>query len=135
MKKNESNEVVSLNPLTAIGIEKMILVIRDKQVLLDRDLATLYGVETRVINQAVKRNLERFPERNCFQLTRDEMPDSLKSQIVILNESGNKRGLHVKKMPYAFKNTLENTLDIKDACFNSIEIDVFSHFFSKFSVS
>ena len=102
MKKNESNEVVSLNPLTAIGIEKMILVIRDKQVLLDRDLAMLYGVETRVINQAVKRNLERFPERNCFQLTRDEMPDSLKSQIVILNESGNKRGLHVKKMPFAF---------------------------------
>lgn len=101
MKRNE-NEVVSLNPLTATGIEKMILVIRDKQVLLDRDLATLYGVETRVINQAVKRNLERFPERNCFQLTRDEMPDSLKSQIVILNESGNKRGLHVKKMPFAF---------------------------------
>lgn len=101
MKRNE-NEIVSLNPLTATGIEKMILVIRDKQVLLDRDLATLYGVETRVINQAVKRNLERFPERNCFQLTRDEMPDSLKSQIVILNESGNKRGLHVKKMPFAF---------------------------------
>ena len=101
MKKIE-NEVVSLNPLTAAGIEKMILVIRDKQVLLDRDLATLYGVETCAINQAVKRNLERFPERNCFQLNRDEMPDSLKSQIVILNESGNKRGLHVKKMPFAF---------------------------------
>ena len=97
MKKNESNEVVSLNPLTATGIEKIILLIRDKQVLLDRDLATLYGVETRAINQAVQRNLERFPERNCFQLNRDELPDSLKSQIVILNESGNKRGLHVKK--------------------------------------
>ena len=102
MKKNESNEVVSLNPLMATGIEKMILVIRDKQVLLDRDLAVLYGVETRTINQAVKRNIERFPERNCFQLTKDELPDSLKSQIVILNESGNKRGLHVKKMPFAF---------------------------------
>ena len=102
MKKNESNEVVSLNPLMATGIEKMILVIRDKQVLLDRDLAVLYGVETRTINQAVKRNIERFPERNCFQLTKDELPDSLKSPIVILNESGNKRGLHVKKMPFAF---------------------------------
>jgi hypothetical protein len=102
MKKDESHEIVALNSLTATGIEKMILVIRDKQVLLDRDLAMLYGVETRAINQAVKRNLERFPERNCFQLTRDELPDSLKSQIVILNESGNKRGLHVKKMPFAF---------------------------------
>ena len=81
MKKNESNEVVSLNPLMATGIEKMILVIRDKQVLLDRDLAVLYGVETRTINQAVKRNIERFPERNCFQLTKDELPDSLKSQM------------------------------------------------------
>jgi len=100
--KNENNDVVSLNPLTATGIEKMILVIRDKQVLLDRDLATLYGVETRAINQAVKRNLERFPERNCFQLNRDELPDSSKSQIVILNVRGNKRGFNVKKMPFAF---------------------------------
>lgn len=72
MKKNESNEVVSLNPLTATGIEKMILVIRDKQVLLDRDLATLYGVETKALNQAVKRNIERFPERNCFRLDSNE---------------------------------------------------------------
>ena len=68
MKKNESNEAVSLNPLTATGIEKMILVIRDKQVLLDRDLATLYGVETKRINEQVKRNIERFPEEFCFQL-------------------------------------------------------------------
>lgn len=72
MKKNESNEVVSLNPLTATGIEKMILVIRDKHVLLDRDLATLYGVETKALNQAVKRNIERFPERNCFRLDSNE---------------------------------------------------------------
>jgi len=72
MKKNESNEVVSLNPLTSTGIEKMILVIRDKQVLLDRDLATLYGVETKALNQAVKRNIERFPERNCFRLDSNE---------------------------------------------------------------
>ena len=46
MKNNVGSEVVSLNPLTATGIERMILVIRDKQVLLDRDLAALYGVET-----------------------------------------------------------------------------------------
>ena len=50
----------------------MILVIRGKQVLLDRDLATLYGVATKVLNQAVKRNAERFPERYCFQLRPQE---------------------------------------------------------------
>jgi phage regulator Rha-like protein len=70
--------------------------------MLDRDLATLYGVETKVLNQAVKRNQERFPERNCFQLTRDELPNPSKSQIVTLNVSGNKRGSNVKKLPFAF---------------------------------
>lgn len=59
-------------------------------------------METRAINQAVKRNLERFPDRNCFQLTKNELPIAIKSQSVILNESGNKRGLHIKKMPFAF---------------------------------
>ena len=102
VQKAENADVAAAGPLAATGVEKMILVIRDKQVLLDRDLATLYGVETRAINQAVKRNLERFPERNCFQLTKDELPISLKLQIVILNDRGNKRGLHIKKMPFAF---------------------------------
>ena len=47
--------------------------IRGKQIMIDRDLAELYGVETRVLNQAVKRNMERFPERFRFQLTKEEM--------------------------------------------------------------
>jgi hypothetical protein len=63
---------VAASPLVATDVEKMILVIRDKQVLLDRDLATLYGVATKVLNQAVKRNAERFPERYCFQLRPQE---------------------------------------------------------------
>ena len=54
-------------------IENLILNIRGKQVMLDRDLARLYGVETKVLNQAVKRNIERFPERFMFQITDDEL--------------------------------------------------------------
>lgn len=79
-----------------LQIESLIHVIRDQQVMLDSDLARLYGVETRVLNQAVKRNIERFPEDFMFQLTKEEC---LKSQIVILNTA---RGHHLKYMPYAF---------------------------------
>ena len=102
MQKTENTDVVATSPLAATGVEKMILVIRDKQVLLDRDLATLYGVETRRINEQVKRNIERFPENFCFQLHSDEIPDCLKSQFAILNGKGNMRGLHIKKMPFVF---------------------------------
>lgn len=61
-RKSKNTDVVAASPLVATGVEKMILVIRDKQVLLDRDLAALYGVETRRINEQMKRNIERFPE-------------------------------------------------------------------------
>lgn len=98
----KSAESATIHPLAESSVGKLIQVIRGKQVLLDRDLATLYGVETKALNQAVKRNQERFPERNCFQLNKNELPKSLKSQLVTLNESGNKRGLHIKKMPFAF---------------------------------
>lgn len=85
-------------------IESKILTIRNQQVMLDRDLAELYGVETRVLNQAVKRNSERFPERFMFQLTADEINNlnNSRSQIVILNKNNDKRGLNVKYLPYAF---------------------------------
>ena len=55
-----------------LNIENKILVIRDKQVILDRDLAELYGVETKRLKEQVKRNKERLPEQFCFQLTTDE---------------------------------------------------------------
>lgn len=61
--------------ITPVLIESKIFLIRGKQVMIDRDLAELYGVETKVINQAVKRNLERFPEEFRFQLTEDEMDE------------------------------------------------------------
>ena len=80
-KKSKNTDVVAASPLVATGVEKMILVIRDKQVLLDRDLAALYGVETRRINEQMKRNIERFPEDFCFQLNPSEIPNRLKSQL------------------------------------------------------
>ena len=78
------------------NIEPLIKVIRRQQVMLDKDLAMLYGVEAKVLNQAVKRNVERFPNDFRFQLTKEEC---LRSQIVTLNE---KQGKHLKYMPYAF---------------------------------
>ena len=97
---DKKEEIVVLNPLTDSEVGKMIQSIRDKQVLLDRDLATLYGVETRRINEQVKRNIERFPEDFCFQLSKAEVEawerKNLKSQIATSSWGGN------RKMPYAF---------------------------------
>ena len=100
------NEIVIHNEnQPKLDIESKILVIRGQQVMLDRDLAELYGVETRLLNQAVKRNLERFPERFMFQLTKEEMllldESRSRSQIVILNDKKS-RGSNVKYLPYAF---------------------------------
>jgi ORF6N domain len=91
-------------------IESQIVVIRGERVILAGDLAELYGVETRALNQAVKRNIERFPEDFAFGLTAAEFADlkqrqvvtsdgraALRSQIVTL-----KRGQHAKYPPYAF---------------------------------
>ena len=68
----KEQEVVASNPLTEAKIASKIMVIRDVQVLLDRDIAEMYGVETKVFNQAVKRNIKRFPEAFRFQLNEDE---------------------------------------------------------------
>ena len=78
-----------------IDIQSMIKTVRGQQVMLVRDLATLYGVENRVLNQAVKRNSERFPEDFMFQLNKAE-DDDLKSQNVT-SSWGSRR-----KLPYAF---------------------------------
>jgi hypothetical protein len=79
-------------------IEQKILRIREHNVMLDEDLAALYRVEVRTLNQAVKRNIERFPDDFMFQLTADE-DARLRSQFVIL-ETG--RGRYRKYLPYAF---------------------------------
>ena len=74
-EKTENCELVAnCDRLAAVdNIEPLIKVIRGQQVMLDRDLATLYGVETKRLNEQVKRNMERFPERFRFQLTKEEM--------------------------------------------------------------
>lgn len=94
----------------------MRLSIRGKQVMIDRDLAELYGVETKRITEAVKRNIERFPEEFRFQLTAEEYDflrsqiatlkeneESLRSQIATLkDEEKSQRGKHSKYLPYVF---------------------------------
>ena len=84
-------------PIEVTTIQNRILLIRNQQVMIDRDIAELYGVETRILNQAVKRNMERFPDEFCFQLNKDEF-EKWKSQFVISNSI--KMGL--RKRPFAF---------------------------------
>ena len=79
-------------------IERKIYLIRGHKVMMDSDLAELYGVTVKALNQAVKRNISRFPEDFMFQLTKEE-DSSLRSQIVTL-ETG--RGQHRKYLSYAF---------------------------------
>lgn len=88
--------------ITKENITPMIYDIRGQKVMLDSDLAKIYGYETKVFNQQVKRNIEKFDEDFMFQLTKEESECCLRSQNVTLNESGNMRGQHLKYLPYAF---------------------------------
>ena len=80
-------------------VEGAIVVLRGRRVLLDADLASLYGVPVKSLNQSVKRNSERFPEDFMFHLTTEET-SSLRSQTVTLETPG--RGVHRKYLPFAF---------------------------------
>jgi len=122
-KKNEiaKAESASIQPLE--NIENLIHVIRGKQVMLDRDLARLYGVETKRLNQQVQRNLERFPGDFMFQLNKEEFEnwksqfatsnsdESLRSQFATSTEEENWKSqfatsnsikMGARKLPYAF---------------------------------
>jgi len=94
MKKRTAKDRNALVPVERI--ETAILLIRGQKVMLDRDLAELYGVETRVLKQAVRRNIKRFPSDFMIELTRQEN-ESLRSQNLTL-----KRGQHSKYLPLAF---------------------------------
>lgn len=92
-------------------IEKMIYIVRGQKVMLDSDLATLYGVETRRLNEQVKRNIDRFPDDFMIQLTKEEY-DALKSQIAT-----SKKGRGGKqKLPMVFT---ENGLAMLSGVLNS----------------
>ena len=96
---------------TIKSIQNRIFEIRSERVMLDRDLAALYEVESKVLNQAVKRNSKRFPPDFMFQLTKEEF-DALRSQIETLEHSNPLRsqivtlkagrGQHAKYLPFAF---------------------------------
>ena len=90
MEKNNQQYAIPETLVTS-----KIYIVRNKKIMLDRDLAELYEVETRVLNQAVNRNIERFPEEFMFQLTPEEF-EILKSQIVTSSWGG------TRKMPFAF---------------------------------
>lgn len=97
-----------------------IFIIRGQKVMLDRDLAELYGVETKVLKQSVRRNIERFPEDFMFELTKIEH-NNLRSQVVTL-----KQGQHSKYLPFAFTEQgvamLSSTLNSKKAIQINIQI-------------
>ena len=82
--------------LKAENIANHIFVVRGVKVTLDQDLSILYGVQTKALKQAVRRNIKRFPEDFMFELTKDEH-EALRSQSVTL-----KRGQHSKYLPFAF---------------------------------
>ena len=93
--KNKQQESTMLPTLI---IQQKIFVIRGEQVMLDYDLAEMYGMETRTLKQAVRRNMNRFPSDFMFELTKEEYA-SLRSQSVTLKKG---RGQHSKYLPYAF---------------------------------
>ena len=89
--------------ITTDDIRSKVYIIRGQQVMLDKDLAELYGYEVKRLNEQVKRNISRFPEDFMFQLNKEEIPEKFsKSQIATLNEKSNRQGFNIKKMPFAF---------------------------------
>jgi hypothetical protein len=83
----KSKKLQTMLPVTTV--EGRIHLVRGRKVILDRDLAELYGVSTKALNQAVKRNIQRFPDEFVFQVAKEEA-DSLRSQSVTLNEPDQK---------------------------------------------
>jgi hypothetical protein len=84
-------------PLMPDGIERRICVVRGQRVMLDADLASLYGITTMALNQAVRRNRERFPRDFAFQLTQQEFRDLISQSVISSSGYGGRR-----KLPWVF---------------------------------
>ena len=97
----EHDKIIIQNDSTNEEIKNLIYTIRGKQVMLDSDVAMLYNYETKKVNQAVKRNLDRFPERFCFQLTEEELK-MMWSQIVTTSKLEDNKYRSKKYLPYVF---------------------------------
>ena len=97
----EDNKLIMQNEWTNEEIKNLIYTIRGKQVMLDSDVAMLYNYETKKVNQAVKRNIDRFPERFCFQLTEEEL-EIMWSQIVTTSKLEDNKYRSKKYLPYVF---------------------------------
>ena len=97
----EDNKLIMQNERTNKEIKNLIYTIRGKQVMLDSDVAMLYNYETKKVNQAVKRNIDRFPERFCFQLTEEEL-EIMWSQIVTTSKLEDNKYRSKKYLPYVF---------------------------------
>ena len=97
----EENKLLIQNEISNEEIKNLIYTIRGKQVMLDSDVAMLYNYETKKVNQAVKRNIDRFPERFCFQLTENEL-EIMWSQIVTTSKLEDNKYRSKKYLPYVF---------------------------------
>lgn len=114
--ENKIDNLIVQENISNEKIKSLIYTIRGKQVMLDSDVARLYHYETRRINEAVKRNTERFPMEFCFQLTSKEY-ETLKSQIATSNIRGGKQ-----KLPYVF--TEKGILMLSGLLKNEVAIEV-----------
>jgi hypothetical protein len=114
----------SLSIIPAERIEKVIFLIRGQKVILDRDLAKLYGVETRVLNQAVRRNRDRFPDDFMFSLIREEIRNL--SQIVISSS--------IKHSPNVFAFTEQGVAMLSSVLNSKRAIEMYFFYLSRFFV-
>ena len=101
MPENTNVDIPVIVDSTEEKLENLIHYVRGQQVMIDSDLAMLYNVETKRLNESVKRNIKRFPESFCFQLTEDEYAD-LRSQIATSNTENIPSKGGRRYLPYAF---------------------------------
>ena len=101
VEKINTNDKIALTQNSSENIKNLIYTIREKQVMLDSDVAMLYHYDTKKINQTVKRNINRFPEKFCFRLTKDEF-EFMWSQIVTTSKLKDNKYRSAKYLPYVF---------------------------------